>query len=69
MYWKDAKDIRDAYDTTIQAYFVDGGGHTLAWVSTKGDQFYWLQYDDKPPRGPFQTLAAAQLACQIHYSI
>ena len=50
--------------TNIVEVYIDNY-RILAWVRHIQGAYWWSSFDDHPPRGPFETIEAAELACQI----
>ena len=68
MEWKTAAEFKDTTGQVGDAhsYLIHYDGVILAWVFESSGKWFWEQFDNEPPRGPFDSVAAAQLAADIH---
>lgn len=73
MEWKTAEELQNHTGIVItekglnyaHSFLLHYDGTIMAWI-THPEEWWWAQFDDKPPRGPFRTEAAAKLAAIIH---
>lgn len=54
---------RDRMDEIVEIYV--NVFRIKAWLIRKESNYFWSCFDDFAVRGPFETLAAAKLACEI----
>ena len=69
MEWKTATEFKKTTNQQggdAHSYLIHHDGAILAWVYESQSKWYWEQFDNVPARGPFDSVAAAQLAADIH---